>query len=863
MKKDAAISPTTGKLNAAISTTEFLLNLPLEDLENRSKNRNDQDDGDFSCDSSLSSMGGHLDLDENVHLGEISCSQRLQISFGNLLKENSGRDMHFSNPSLKSGLSLTSGTKSLKSGKSFKSDGNLQGKPPLRRNGTFESNNTGKSGSTRSIGSLMQELEDGDPLQEWAQRSRSSINFPLRRSLSNGMHFERSPSQRSLASTDRLRRSLSNIVTLNDGDRAIKEANRDKGTMGASSRSIRSTEKRRSGTEIPVRRVNSAGANLFASGLSRKGSFKHSGSSHLPKRRALSPKGSGDTGSIGKNSVNTAKGSTGSIPSEQCPRKVRRRRSRNNLVIDSEGQLRRKAGQSRSPIRNYTPDNRSPARRVNSLTSLPTGQTEVGVMPIFIKRTVSKERLVDTHKQLLEALNRSNTAPAKISIKIGRRFSDPNRTVREAIHGTKQNNDDTSINLMIGTAALRKNSSCSSTGSQVCGTKSFNCLRSSLLSQSNSNETGNATWKSTPDNSQPSSQKRRSSRSERILVQKQREESIALDASLSSIMSSSSQRRSIPRSSSKLEQLAAMTRAANSSSNASFCRTDTQDSIRSFKASSRMVRNSVSTSSSNMLAMAMANGPQSAANTRGRRSSGGQAMMPGIQRVLSSSAKVSGTAQLGGLQALGGKPTSKNAEWSSMKGAQRAANNPFLQMVNMTPGSPSGSPPPSPPRALGLGLRPQPTRVKPLLLDSSSKGKSSKKREMGEGMKRASSCGLVGSDRGLQTDSRRRNRRIADRDGRPSLQKKTSEKDLVAALNKTMPNKVLVLENIKTLQHSEFKSNGKIMCKSSGKTMSGGKTPLMGDKSSQFVTGSRIRRFASMEDFQIEKRNSLGLGNYS
>ena len=63
--------------------------------------------------------------------------------------------------------------------------------------------------------------------------------------------------------------------------------------------------------------------------------------------------------------------------------------------------------------------------------------------------------------------------------------------------------------------------------------------------------------------------------------------------------------------------------------------------------------------------------------------------------------------------------------------------------------------------------------------------------------------------------------------------KTTSQKDLVADMNAAIPEKIIVLEAIKTIE--PFKSNGRV----SG----GGKGGEMGDGSSRFVTGSRIKRY--------------------
>lgn len=189
------LSPTT-QLRNAISTTEFLLNLPLEAMKNDSNQ-----DGDKSMLSSMSSLGSSFMLggfsDAGSDAKRLSCSEKLKLSMRSLVKQNSGRDMHFSFGSLKSGLLDID-----------EAERQTQ-RDSLRRTQTADS---ALSGSTRSLVSLIHDLEADDPSEEWAQKSRASINFPLRRSLSTGMRFERTPSQRSLASTDRLRRSLSNTI---------------------------------------------------------------------------------------------------------------------------------------------------------------------------------------------------------------------------------------------------------------------------------------------------------------------------------------------------------------------------------------------------------------------------------------------------------------------------------------------------------------------------------------------------------------------------------------------------------------------------------------------------------------------------
>ena len=227
------LSPTSqlkdAKFHDALSTTEFLLSLPLVGGKLPHERGNGEErntDGD-----SLSSLGSSIMLGEsdfptaNADDRSLTCSNRLKLSMRTITRTNSGHDLAFaslnnSKRSLASKISLGS-RKSLSSkrslGNHFRSDNNASNiKPKIHRSNTADLVlNMIHKNHKSFTGGLALEDDDNDNQKIVGNASKGSINFPLKRSLSTGNRFQRTASSRSISSTDRLHQSLAKMMNQN------------------------------------------------------------------------------------------------------------------------------------------------------------------------------------------------------------------------------------------------------------------------------------------------------------------------------------------------------------------------------------------------------------------------------------------------------------------------------------------------------------------------------------------------------------------------------------------------------------------------------------------------------------------------
>ncbi|CAB9497709.1 expressed unknown protein [Seminavis robusta] len=364
------LSPSR-KLNNAISATEFLLSLPLEGDGNKM-------DDDCDDNSSVSSLGSSFLLTEEdivIEVSEnLSCSERLRLSMRSLSKQNSSKDLKFSS-----------------SFRSMASSGNnsMKRRPSLSRSKTADSVVT--NGSQRSLTSLFRDGDDHDGAESsTGHHSRGSINFPLRRTLSNGKRFERTPSQRSLGSTDRLRLSLNRQMLSKD------EAAAARATMDDSQLSMSASEV----NHVPPRRTLSAGNLRCAS--NQRAATRSAHSNHAMRQNARHIAGQDDISVKSRNSKgnNSAKScsslSSRSTKKEVNQRKARRRRSISR--IDGSATSRR-SNTAISPSRRSP--NRSPRRSTSNL---------VDSIPLHVqaRRRISQAEIDAIHRNLLASLAKPN-----------------------------------------------------------------------------------------------------------------------------------------------------------------------------------------------------------------------------------------------------------------------------------------------------------------------------------------------------------------------------------------------------------------------------------------------------------------------
>ena len=230
------------KFHDALSTTEFLLSLPLVGGK-LPHERADDLHHQNSCGDSLSSLGSSIMLGEsdfpttNADDRSLTCSNRLKLSMRSITRTNSGHDLAFaslnnSKRSLASKISLGS-RKSLSSkrslGNNFSSDNSASNnKPRIHRSNTADlALNMIHKNHKSFTGGLALKDDDNEAQKLNGNACKGSINFPLKRSLSTGNRFQRTASSRSISSTDRLHQSLAKMINQNQ-----QQAKPDCGSVG-------------------------------------------------------------------------------------------------------------------------------------------------------------------------------------------------------------------------------------------------------------------------------------------------------------------------------------------------------------------------------------------------------------------------------------------------------------------------------------------------------------------------------------------------------------------------------------------------------------------------------------------------------